>query len=258
MRAQNIVLSSERYTATVLDAVKAAKEQGRVIPSSTELRLSLIGSGRQVELTGFYLTRTLAVYLAPGRTWDGRNVVDDQKDSFGRTWEFEVSSLSTEIMGELLGRRSDVALSVDLQKCEIIASTERVLIRAMPGAVKIHEGFPERARAPGKINTETGLVVDLSAESLPFLTDEQRATLFRVDGDGVRPVFLYGYQYSKFMQSVVAYYDQNKVADVPFVGIAGTPQKYIPATLLKAAMAEMNGQDRMESTQKILRILEQD
>ncbi len=187
--------------AGYLDAIKLAEGKGG-LPSNVLLDDILMRSDRANELkklreADYFPAWAREVLVYPEKNGvfkKGKDIVDAYKDGAGRQWIFPCSSIPIEAIG-----KKGAALFVDPLNVEVTGS--KVIVTAEPETVIVLNEFLQTA-GWGKVDKKTK--VPLNYAKVDDLPSDPQRYLWRIDGQGVRPLVRYVGDFDYYRRYVVA------------------------------------------------------
>lgn len=167
-----------------LDARELVREKGG-LPSNVMHDNTLVYSDdwKALRKQGYYAAWTREVLVYPevnGKFAKGKDVVDAFTDEAERQWIFPASSIPEVAIG-----KEKVALFVDPQNVEI--DGKRVVILAQPEAITVLTPFMQK-NGWGKVDEKSRVPLEADLKGVPA---NQHRYLWRIDGQGVRPLARY-------------------------------------------------------------------
>lgn len=179
-----------------------------------------------------------------GQFKKGRDVVDSRKDRKGRKWILPANYVPLEARG-----REKVGLFVDPE--EVREEKGNVVVH--PKSVVVLSGFIQELGKPGKADENTRIPLEVDPELWKNLPDEEKRSLFRLDGVGVRPLVR-----DEDWQKVYAHHRPDRGFGVAYFGPEETRKEPEPEVtpdefgkLLKDAKASLVELSRLVPHQKL-------
>ncbi len=166
--------------AGYLEARKLTRGKGG-LPSNVLHDDYLVGTNRWKDVQKAYPTwaREILVYPPKDGKFDGRDVVDSNKDGKGRKWILPASYVPKEAVG-----KEKVGLFINPQ--EVKEENGRVVVH--PKSVLILHPFIQQSYSGGKVDVNTRIPLEVEYELWKTVPVEERRWLVRMDGAGVRPL----------------------------------------------------------------------
>lgn len=166
--------------ADYLEARKLTSDKGG-LPSNVLHDDYLVGTDKWKDVQKAYPSwaREILVYPPKDGKFDGKDVVDSNKDGHGRKWILPASYVPKEAVG-----KERVGLFINPQ--EVKEEKGRVVV--YPQSVVILHPFIQQSCNGGKVDENTRIPLEVEYELWKTIPAEEKRWLLRMDGAGVRPL----------------------------------------------------------------------